>query len=105
MNVVAFPTRTATIAEPAPISHSQDFALFELLRKAVAAHRTGATKSPGSTGHRRQLDIANAYLDAACILTGQPDARIELTRALAVSTFDLRKLANIARNPETPQPA
>lgn len=106
--VLNFPARpAAAAAEPAEITPEQhlDAALHELLRRAVAAYRTGETKTPGSMAHRHQIDIAHAYLESAAILTDQPEAPIELCRALEVRVFDLRKLARIARDPGSPQSA
>lgn len=74
-----------------------DDPLHELLRKVVVhwrrAHQVGA-KSHTS---RSNLATAYTYMDAVSIVLGKDGLPAELSLRLTAGLFDIRRLANIAR--------
>lgn len=97
MNVITFPAPQARIhVTEAP--EVTDAVLHELLRKALAAHRSGIIRVPGSLSHRHHLALSHAFLDSIEIVMGVCGLARELAQSLDMGITDVRKLARIARN-------
>lgn len=110
MNVINLPLHrpTATLAvrsigtSPGAIA---DDVLFELLRKAVAAYRSGEVRVPGSLSHRHHLALSHAFLDSISVVMGDAGIAKELGQCLSVGITDIRRLGRIAREFDGPQSA
>lgn len=100
MNVIALPVRTSTATQTDP-----DSVLHELLRKAVAAHRSSDMHDAGSPSGRQKNAVSRAYLDAIAIMLEKPGLDANLAHYLSMSVFDIRKLTRIAKTFGTPDAA
>lgn len=82
-----------------------DKALYELLRQAVAAYRTGDVRAVGSFSQRHHKAIAFAYLDSVAIILDKDGLATELKQYMDLGVYDIRRLAGIARDWDgTPPP-
>lgn len=100
MNVIALPVRTAATPGTDP-----DSTLHEMLRKAVAAHRSSTMHDPGSLAGRQKSAVARAYLDSIAIMLEKPGVDGHLAYYLSMSMFDIRKLTRLAHTFGTPDAA
>lgn len=100
MNVIALPIKTEAPALP-----EQDKALHDLLRKAVASHRSSDMHTLGSLSGRQKNAVCKAYLDAVATMLDKPGLDVELGHYLAMSVFDIRKLSRIANSYGLPDAA
>ncbi|WP_422759173.1 hypothetical protein [Paenarthrobacter sp. C1] len=104
MTVISFPAK-APAAPTLTSREVSDEVLYELLRKALVAHRAGEARVQGSLGHRHHLAVSLALLDAIQIVMGVGDVAQELGRCMDAGITDIRKLARIARDFDGPQSA